>query len=111
MNFDIVGAIHGHSDSLITLLKLMGYLKQDEVWKHPERSAMFLGHFIDRGPNSIHANHIKTRNPSAKYTIPITPAIIPRYQSCCFLIRLAIDDNRMAICKKITATPKALECN
>lgn len=31
----------------------MGYLKQHEVWKHPERIAIFICDFIDRGPNKI----------------------------------------------------------
>ena len=53
MNFDIIGDIHRHSDALIAQLKLMGYRKRNGAWKHPERSAIFVGDFIDRGPNQI----------------------------------------------------------
>jgi hypothetical protein len=47
--YDIIGDIHGHADRLIKLLKMMGYEKRS-CYKHPERKAIFLGDFIDRGP-------------------------------------------------------------
>ena len=39
---DIIGDIHGHADALQRLLKTLGY---------SDRQAIFLGDFIDRGPN------------------------------------------------------------
>ena len=48
--YDLIGDIHGHADALQRLLKSLGYSKQKGVYRHPERQAIFLGDFIDRGP-------------------------------------------------------------
>jgi len=48
--FDVIGDIHGHADALIRLLAAMGYLEKDGVYRHPERRVVFLGDFVDRGP-------------------------------------------------------------
>ena len=50
MTADIIGDIHGHSDALQRLLKTLGYSRQKGVYRHPDRQAIFLGDFIDRGP-------------------------------------------------------------
>lgn len=47
---DLIGDIHGHADALQGLLKKLGYARQKGVYKHPDRQAIFLGDFIDRGP-------------------------------------------------------------
>jgi len=46
----LIGDIHGHADALLSLLRQLGYVKQKGVYRHPERQAIFLGDFIDRGP-------------------------------------------------------------
>lgn len=48
--FDLIGDIHGHADALERLLTLLGYRKIHNYYKHPERKALFLGDYIDRGP-------------------------------------------------------------
>ncbi len=48
--YDIIGDIHGHADELIQLLGILGYQKKQGVYEHPERKVIFLGDFIDRGP-------------------------------------------------------------
>lgn len=48
--YDFIGDIHGHADHLETLLRKLGYLEEEGVRRHPERKAVFLGDFIDRGP-------------------------------------------------------------
>jgi len=48
--YDIIGDIHGYADELESLLQKMGYSKRDHVWTHPERKAIFVGDYIDRGP-------------------------------------------------------------
>jgi hypothetical protein len=48
--YDLIGDIHGHADELVQLLELLGYRKNRGVYRHPERSVIFLGDFIDRGP-------------------------------------------------------------
>ena len=47
---DLIGDIHGHADALQQLLTSLGYSRQKGVYRHPERRAIFLGDFIDRGP-------------------------------------------------------------
>lgn len=53
MSYDIIGDIHGHADALKALLASMGYTDINNVWGHPERTALFVGDFIDRGPKQI----------------------------------------------------------
>ncbi len=48
--YDLIGDIHGHADELMQLLQRLGYQKQQGIFRHPERKVVFLGDFIDRGP-------------------------------------------------------------
>src|ERR1035437_851922 len=48
--YDIVGDIHGHADPLYRLLDILGYVKIHGVFRHPSRQMIFVGDFIDRGP-------------------------------------------------------------
>jgi hypothetical protein len=50
LSYDLIGDIHGHADALRKLLGTLGYSQQRGVYRHPERQAVFLGDFIDRGP-------------------------------------------------------------
>ena len=47
--YDIIGDIHGHSQSLQALLEKLGYQNVGEVYRHPLRKVIFLGDFVDRG--------------------------------------------------------------
>ena len=49
-HYDIIGDIHGYADKLHDLLEKMGYRKTDGVFSHPFRKVIFVGDFIDRGP-------------------------------------------------------------
>jgi hypothetical protein len=51
--YDIIGDIHGYADKLEALLKRLGYCEIGGVWRHPTRSAIFVGDFIDRGPAQV----------------------------------------------------------
>jgi len=51
MSYDLIGDIHGHSGPLRQLLAKLGYEIDAGVYRHPERQAIFLGDFIDRGPD------------------------------------------------------------
>jgi len=53
MAYDIIGDIHGHSEKLINLLNKLGYRHRLGAWRHPDRSAIFVGDFIDRGPGQL----------------------------------------------------------
>jgi hypothetical protein len=51
MSYDIIGDIHGCAQSLQHLLEALGYAVRDGVYRHPTRTVIFLGDFIDRGPH------------------------------------------------------------
>jgi hypothetical protein len=51
--FDIVGDIHGHAKVLRSLLGGMDYREEGGVFRHPDRRVIFVGDFIDRGPEQI----------------------------------------------------------
>lgn len=53
MNYDIVGDIHGHAGKLRGLLAKLGYSERGGSWRHPSRMAIFVGDFIDRGPEQL----------------------------------------------------------
>jgi predicted MPP superfamily phosphohydrolase len=48
--YDLIGDIHGHFATLIKLLTQLGYEEKDGVWQHPLRKIIFVGDYIDRGP-------------------------------------------------------------
>lgn len=48
--YDLVGDIHGHADALHRLLDKLGYAELEGAFRHPERKMIFVGDFIDRGP-------------------------------------------------------------
>lgn len=51
---DVIGDCHGELQSLISLLAFLGYYKKGKLQPHPEqRILMFVGDFVDRGPNSL----------------------------------------------------------
>lgn len=47
---DIIGDIHGYADHLERLLQKMGYARKNGAYAHSERTALFVGDYIDRGP-------------------------------------------------------------
>lgn len=51
--YDLIGDIHGYATELKSLLYKMGYREVNGVWQHPERTAFFLGDFIDKGPEQV----------------------------------------------------------
>jgi hypothetical protein len=50
MALDVIGDVHGQYDKLVGLLKSLGYRDDADAWRHPERTAVFVGDLIDRGP-------------------------------------------------------------
>ena len=49
-HYDIIGDNHGHADKLHALLNKLDYKNIDGVFTHATRKVIFLGDFIDRGP-------------------------------------------------------------
>ncbi len=48
--YDIIGDVHGHATLLKKLLKELGYVKTASGYAHSGRKAVFVGDFINRGP-------------------------------------------------------------
>lgn len=48
--YDLIGDIHGYADELKALLRRLGYQDRAGVYGHSERTVIFCGDFIDRGP-------------------------------------------------------------
>ena len=51
--YDLIGDIHGYAGALRNLLGKLGYTERLGVWQHPERRVIFLGDFVDRGPQQL----------------------------------------------------------
>lgn len=51
--YDIVGDIYGDASRLEQLLGCVGNVQDAESWHHPARQIMFVGDFMDRGPEDI----------------------------------------------------------
>lgn len=51
--YDLIGDIHGHADELEALLSQMDYKQTATGWQHSSRKVIFLGDFVDRGPQQI----------------------------------------------------------
>lgn len=48
--YDIIGDVHGHYRHLKKMLEKLGYSKNEKGFFHPDRKAVFVGDFINRGP-------------------------------------------------------------
>ncbi len=51
--YDVIGDIHGCADDLEALLTRMGYDVRGAAYRHPSRTAIFVGDLIDRGPHQL----------------------------------------------------------
>jgi len=51
--YDIIGDVHGEARKLERLLEDMDYVRQDGTWSHPDRMAVFVGDYVDRGPDQV----------------------------------------------------------
>lgn len=50
-HYDIIGDVHGHADALLRLLLKLGYTESQDVFRHGTRKVIFVGDFVDRGPD------------------------------------------------------------
>ena len=53
MEYDIIGDVHGQAGKLEALLEAMGYRNRSGAYRHPNRKAIFVGDFVDRGPRQV----------------------------------------------------------
>ena len=56
--YDIIGDVHGHAAVLKELLKKLGYTQTGGAYRHPERKTLFVGDYIDRGPQVRETLHL-----------------------------------------------------
>src|ERR1700674_2912856 len=56
--YDVIGDIHGQAARLEALLTALEYVQRDGTWTHPARTAVFVGDFVDRGPENLRACRI-----------------------------------------------------
>ena len=63
MEYDIIGDVHGHAEPLERLLGDLGYEYRGGAYRHPSvnRTAIFLGDIIDRGPEQLKSIDIVRR--------------------------------------------------
>jgi hypothetical protein len=59
--YDLIGDVHGQAGKLIGLVDVPGYREKQGALRHPERTAIFVGDLIDRGPNPITTVEIARR--------------------------------------------------
>lgn len=54
INFDLIGDVHGHFETLLQMISLLGYKKNQTSYFHPQgRKILFVGDLINRGPDSV----------------------------------------------------------
>ncbi len=51
--YDVIGDVHGCADDLEALLAQMAYAVRDGAYRHLDRTAVFVGDLIDRGPAQL----------------------------------------------------------
>jgi hypothetical protein len=56
--YDVIGDVHGHAEVLNRLLRELGYCDDNGVFRHPDRRVIFVGDFVDRGPEQREVLHI-----------------------------------------------------
>src|ERR1019366_8073058 len=49
--YDVIGDIHGHADTLRRLLIKLEYTEVEGAFRHDSRKVIFVGDFVDRGPD------------------------------------------------------------
>ncbi|MCW8886476.1 MAG: metallophosphoesterase [Motiliproteus sp.] len=49
--YDLIGDVHGCAQSLKHLLNKLGYRLDNGCYRHPQRTAIFIGDIVDRGNN------------------------------------------------------------
>jgi hypothetical protein len=56
--YDVIGDVHGYAATLEKLLSTMDYVRRDGVFTHSERTAIFVGDYVDRGPENLRSCRI-----------------------------------------------------
>lgn len=57
-HIDFIADVHGYADKLELLLSKLGYEKSNGTYVHIERKVLFVGDYIDRGPDNMRVVNI-----------------------------------------------------
>jgi len=79
---DFIGDIHGHADKLEALLKRLNYSFKNGCYSHPDRKALFIGDYIDRGPKIKETLNIVRRMVEGEHAIALMGN--HEYNALCF---------------------------
>ncbi|MBD3877651.1 metallophosphoesterase, partial [Pseudomonas kunmingensis] len=69
--YDLIGDIHGYASALKRLLRKLGYQEREGTWQHVERKVIFLGDFVDRGPEQVETVQIARRMVEAGHALAV----------------------------------------
>jgi len=69
--YDLIGDIHTHATELKALLTQMDYHDADGGWQHPTLKVIFLGDFVDRGPEQVETVQIAKPMMESGYAPPM----------------------------------------
>jgi hypothetical protein len=53
MLVDVIGDVHGELEKLVALLRHLGYREHAGTFRHSQRTAVFVGDLVDRGPKQL----------------------------------------------------------
>ena len=79
---DFIGDIHGYANKLIELLAKLGYTKVNGAYSHPTRKVLFVGDYIDRGPQILETLEIVKAMVDSKNAIALMGN--HEYNALCF---------------------------
>lgn len=102
--YDIIGDIHGYATLLKQLLVEMGYKRVDGIYRHPTRTAIFVGDFINRGPEIRETLLIVRSMVEAKSAL----AILGNHEYSCILYHIK-DDNGIFMSKHIAGNRNQIQ--
>lgn len=102
--YDIIGDIHGYATLLRQLLVELGYKRVDGVYRHPTRTAIFVGDFINRGPEIRETLQIVRSMVEANSAM----AILGNHEYSCILYHIK-DDNGIFMSKHIAGNRNQIQ--
>ena len=90
--YDLIGDIHGHNQALVWMLERLGYDRRRGYYSHPRRKVIFLGDWIDRGPQIREV--LQTVRPMIEQGSALAVMGNHELNAICFHTRLSHDPDR-----------------
>lgn len=102
--YDIIGDIHGYASLLKSLLAGLGYKRAGGIWQHPVRKVIFLGDFVNRGPEIRETLTLVRGMVEAGHAL----AILGNHEYGCMLYHIK-DDNGVFMSRHIAGNRSLLQ--